>query len=128
MNKYIYFLLVFALCSLSASAACGPGYQSATVLRVQYVSPGPTLPARAAEDDQSPPRPPAGSKRLVIFAAHGKQYGLRMPPGAASEAVSVALGDELCFRKEGTTIRVLTSGGKLLPGVAHPIREMPQTQ
>lgn len=126
MNKYICLLFVFALSSVAVSAECKPGYQSAKVVKVLNVSPGTSAPARADQEDQSPQRPAAPSARLVIFGARGQQYELRLPPG--SNSPTVAAGDEVCFRKEGKTIRVFTGDGKPLPGVAHPIREMPQTQ
>ncbi len=124
MNNYICFVSLLALGSLAVSAECKPGYQSAKVVKVLAVSAGASAPARA--DEESPQR--AQSARLVIFGAGGKQYGLRLPPSSGSQEVSVAAGDQICFRKEGKTIRVLTGDGKLLPGVAHPVREMPQTQ
>ncbi len=124
MNKYICLLFVFALSSVAVSAECKPGYQSAKVAKVLNVSPGAAAPARA--DEESPQHSAAPSARLVIFSARGQQYELRLPPG--SNSPEVAAGDEVCLRKEGKTIRVLTSDGKPLPGVAHPIRQVPQTQ
>jgi len=124
MNQYIGLLFVFALSSLAVSAECKPGYQSAKVVKVLKVSPGAAAPARA--DEESPQRPAAPSARLVIFGARAQQYGLRLPPG--SNSPEVAAGDEVCFHKEGMMIRVLTGDGKPLPGVAHPIRQMSQTQ
>jgi len=123
MNKYICFLSVVALCSLSA-AECSHGYESGKVLKVLKAPPGVSTPARA--DEERPSR--TASAQFVIFAAHGNQYSLRLPPGSAGQALSPAAGDQVCFRKEGTVIRVRTGDGKLLPGVAHPIRETPQTQ
>jgi hypothetical protein len=124
MKKYIWFLFVVPLCSLSVAAECGPGYQSAKIVKVLRASPGASTPARA---DEGSPRD-AQNARLVIFGAGGKQYGMRLPSGSGSQEVSVAVGDEVCFRKEGTVIRARTGDGKRLPGVAHPMREMPQTQ
>jgi len=124
MNKYICLLMMFALSSVAVSAECKPGYQSAKVVRVLHVSPGVSAPARA--DEESPQRPAAPSARLVIFGARAQQYGLRLPPG--SNSPEVAAGDEVCFRKEGKMIRVLTGDGKPLPGAAHPIHQTPQTQ
>ncbi|HVP53249.1 MAG TPA: hypothetical protein VMT05_14120 [Terriglobales bacterium] len=121
IDKYVCFLSLVALGSLAVSAECKPGYQSARVVKVLAVSAGPSAPVRA--DEESPQ--PAKGARLVIFGAGGKQYGLRLPPGSD---LSVATGDQVCFRKEGKTIRVETDNGKQLPGVAHPVREMPQTQ
>jgi hypothetical protein len=127
MNKYICFLSVFALWTLSVSAECKAGYQSATVVKVLDVSPGASAPARA-DEGQSPQPNIARRTRLVIFGTGGKQYGLRMPYGPDSLQVNVAVGQQICFGKEGKTIRVFTGDGKLLPGVAHPVHEMPQTQ
>jgi len=124
MNKYVGLLFVLALSSGIVSAECKPGYQSAKVMKVLHVSPGVTAPARA--DEESPQNPAAPSARLVIFGAPGQEYELRLSPGPNSPAV--AAGDEVCFRKEGKMIRVLTSEGRPLPGVAHPIRQTPQTQ
>lgn len=122
MNKYLCFLFVLGLCSLAVSAECKPGYESAKVAKVLAVSAGASAPTRA--DEESPQ--PAQRVRVVIFDAGGKQYALRLPP--SSQEVSVAAGDQVCFRKEAKTIHVLTGDGKPLPGVAHPVREMPQTQ
>ena len=128
--KAIYWIIAFcflslvALGSLAASAECKPGYQSAKVVKVLAVSAGATVPAQAQEEFPQPSQ----SARLVIFGTGGKQYGLRMPPGPASQEVSVAPGDQVCFRKEDKTIHVLTVDGKPLPGVAHPIRQLPGLQ
>jgi hypothetical protein len=124
MNKYICWLAVLALGCVATSAECKPGYQSARVVKVFNVSPGAAAAARA--DEGSPQRPAAPSARLVIFGARGQQYELRLPPG--SNSPQVAAGDEVCFRKEGKSIRVLTGDGRSLPGGAHPLRQMPQTQ
>jgi len=124
MNKYICLLFVFALSSIAVSAECKPGYQSAKVVKILRASPGATAPARV--DEESPQHPTAPSTRLVIFGTRGQEYELRLSPGPNSPAV--AAGDEVCFRKEGKMIRVLTSEGRPLPGVAHPIRQTPQTQ
>jgi len=51
---------------------------------------------------------------------------LHVSPGVSAPAR--AAGDEVCFRKEGKMIRVLTGDGKPLPGAAHPIHQTPQTQ
>jgi len=123
MNKYICLLIVFALSSVAVSAERKPGYQSAKVVKVVHVSPGVSAPAKA--DEESPQHVAAATTRLVIFGAPGPQYGLRLPLGNSPE---VAAGDEVCFRKQGKLIRVVTSDGKPLPGVAHAIHQMPQTQ
>jgi hypothetical protein len=121
---------VFALglFPLSVCAECKPGYQSATVVKVLAVSSGASAPAPADENEPSAERNPRATARLVIFSAGGKQYGLRLPGSTASHDVSVSAGQEVCFRKEGKTLRVLTSDGRPLPGVAHPISQMPQPQ
>ncbi len=124
MNKYICLLMMFALSSVAVSAECKPGYQSAKVVKVLHVSPGVSAPARA--DEESPQHVAAASARLVIFSAHGQQYELRLPPGPNSPAVTAR--DEVCFRKEGKMIRVLTGDGTPLPGLAHSVRQTPQTQ
>jgi hypothetical protein len=124
MKKYIGLLIVFALSSVMISAECKPGYQSAKVVKVLHVSPGVAAPARADED--SPQRPATPGARSVIFGVPGQPYELRLPPG--SNSPEVAAGNEVCFRKEGKMIRVLTGDGKPLPGAAHPIHQMPQTQ
>jgi hypothetical protein len=124
MNKCICLLAVLALGSVAISAECKPGYQSAKVMKVLNVSPGAAAPARA--DEESPQPAAAQSARLVIFGARGQQYELRLPPG--SNSPEVAAGDAVCFRKEGKTIRVLTGDGTPLPGLAHSIRQTPQTQ
>jgi hypothetical protein len=127
MNIHICLLSLMVLGSL-VSAECKPGYQSATVVKVLSVSSGPSSPAPADEKEPSAKRNIRTSARLVIFGAGGMRYALRLPPRVGSHDVQVAAGQEVCFRKEGKTIRVLTGDGKPLPGVAHPISQMPQSQ
>jgi len=109
VNKYICFVFVLALCPLSVSAECKPGYQSATVVKVLSVSSGPSAPAPADEKEPSPKRNSPATGRLVIFDASGKQYGLRLPPGSN---LSVAAGQALCFRQEGKAIRIAIAKAK----------------
>jgi hypothetical protein len=127
MNKHICLLSLMVLGSL-VSAECKPGYQSATVVKVLSVSSGPSAPAPADEEEPSAKRSVRANARLVIFGTSSTRYGLRLPARVGSHDVRVAVGQEVCFRKEGKTIRVLTGDGKPLPGVAHPISQMPQSQ
>jgi hypothetical protein len=128
VNKYICFVVVLALYPSSVSSKCKPGYQSANVVKVLSVSPGASAPARVDEKEPSLNRKIRTSARFVIFDAGGKQYGLRLPASVGPHDVQIAAGQEVCFRKEGKTIRVLTSDGRPLPGVAHPIRQVPLSQ
>ena len=123
MGKCICFLLAFVLCGLPLAAECGSGYQSARVMKVLERS---SRRPPAAADDGTRPQPQ--SAWFVIFSAGNQQYELRLSPGSISQAAKVAAGDEVCFRNDGKTIRVVTVDGQPLPGVAHPVRQAPRTQ
>ena len=122
-------VLVLVLSPLSLSAACKPGYRTGTVLKVVDLDLSSAASARAKKaggGGQSPERNNAASARVATFRAGGERYELQFPPGAASSAFTLSAGQEVCFRKEGNEIRVLTDDGKPLPGAARPVPRVPR--
>jgi hypothetical protein len=115
--------------SLSLSAECKAGYQSATVVKIfnQELGAGPSARAQHSADENGPaPSPTAQLTRTVILRAGDERYVLRLP--ADSAEVKLTSGQEVCLSKDGKQMQVTTPDGKKLPGFARAISAAPRTQ
>jgi len=129
MHKPLSTSILLFLSAVSLSAACQPGYQSATVLKFfdEDLSSRPSArPTKGVEEGQSPEPNSSATAQILIFRAAGKRYELLMPPSPQSQGLILPAGQEVCFREEGTKIRVMTHRGKALPGFAQAIPTLPQ--